>query len=110
MAAVAVLLGAAGPAEAAFPGKNGAIAFMSDRYGGGAQIYGMNADGSGERRLTDAVERPTNPQWSANGRKLLFENCAGPDPEFCNSEIYGMNADGSKEVRLNGSGGVTKPS
>src|SRR5829696_9809184 len=41
------------PAKAAFPGTNGAIALVSDRDGT-QQVYRMRADGSGERRLTDA--------------------------------------------------------
>ena len=38
-------------ANATFPGKNGKIAFASDRSGN-SEIYVMNADGSDQRRLT----------------------------------------------------------
>src|SRR5438105_2728246 len=49
---VGVLVAAAQPASAAFPGLNGKIAFSSDRDGD-SEIYTMNADGSGQTKLTD---------------------------------------------------------
>jgi hypothetical protein len=41
------------PGRAAFPGANGKIAFQSDRDGATYEIYKMNADGSGQTRLTN---------------------------------------------------------
>jgi hypothetical protein len=40
------LVGVEGSARAAFPGKNGKIAFVSDR-GGNEEIYTINPDGTG---------------------------------------------------------------
>ena len=48
-------------AKAAFPGTNGAIAFTSTGPDGTQQVYRMRADGSGERRLTDAAGINTHP-------------------------------------------------
>ena len=46
------------------------IAFESDRSGG-QQIYLMNADGSGARVLTGALDRSvTHPVWAADGRSI----------------------------------------
>jgi TolB protein len=48
-------------------------------------IYLMNADGSGQRRVTDKASE--SPAWSPDGRRIGFES---------NGEIYVINADGSK--------------
>ena len=50
-AVVAIWLGGK-PAEAAFPGKNGRIAFVSDRDGD-TEIYSMNSNGTGVKNLTN---------------------------------------------------------
>lgn len=47
------------------------IAFVSSADGN-AEIYLMNADGSGLVRLTCAKTEETAPQFSADGRKLIF--------------------------------------
>ena len=55
----------------------------------------MNADGSGQRRLTGDARFPAAPAWSPNGRQIAFEG--GPcDP----SGVYVVNADGSGQRRL----------
>jgi Tol biopolymer transport system component len=87
------------PAKAAFPGNNGKIAFTSTRDGT-QQVYRMRADGSGERRLTDAAGLNSHPEWSANGKKIVFVNCTDTTGETCGGGIYRMNADGSGEVLL----------
>jgi Tol biopolymer transport system component len=58
------------------------------------EIYVMNADGSGQTRLTyeSAVLFPT---FSHDGSRIVFEDLR--DGEF---EIYVMNADGSGQTRL----------
>jgi Tol biopolymer transport system component len=108
VAAVLLAVGAAVmvsgvPAQAAFPGTNGAIAFVSDRDGT-QQVYRMRADGSGERRLTDAAGLNSHPDWSANGKKVVFVNCTDTTGETCGGGIYRMNADGSGEVPLERNG------
>ena len=40
-------------AFATFPGDNGKIVFRSNRDGGNEEIYVMNADGSGQTRVTN---------------------------------------------------------
>jgi TolB protein len=60
------------------------------------EIYVMNADGSGQRRLTRA---PTfdhvGAAWSPDGRKIAFARVRSG-----NSEVFVMNADGSAKRRL----------
>ncbi len=66
-------------------------------------IYVMNADGSGQTRLTDNPARDSSPRWSPNGRRIAFVSTRDdPDPEDDNHiyNIYVMNADGSGQTRL----------
>jgi len=70
------------------------IVFMSDRDGN-FEIYSMNADGSGQTRLTNNTSADEFPDWSPDGTKIVFtSNRDG------NDEIYTMNSDGSNPVRL----------
>ena len=66
-------------------------------------LYVINADGSGERRL--AQDAGFDGVWSPDGRKIAFVR-DGPPAEG----IYVINADGSGERRLaDGSGPVWSP-
>jgi dipeptidyl aminopeptidase/acylaminoacyl peptidase len=55
----------------------------------------MNADGSGQRRLTRSPAGDSEPSWSPDGRRIAFHSDRGS-----NDDIYVMNADGSKQRRL----------
>ncbi len=65
------MIEAAGPAQAAFPGKNGKIAFVSTRDGN-EEIYVMDADGTNQTRLTTEPERDVHPMFSSDGKRLTF--------------------------------------
>ena len=55
----------------------------------------MNADGSGETRLTDNPALDRVPAWSPDGAEIAFMSSRdGID------EIYVMNADGSGQTNL----------
>ncbi len=60
-----------------------------------SEIYVMNADGSGQRRLTRNAASDFAPAWSPDGRKIAFVSRRDG-----NCEIYVMNADGSGQRRL----------
>jgi TolB protein len=86
----ALLVAAAGPASAGFPGRPGKIAFVSDASGSD-DIVVMNPDGSGRENLTTGPEDDTEPAWSPDGRRLAFVR---------DETIYVVRADGSGVRRL----------
>jgi Tol biopolymer transport system component len=92
LALVALL--AAQHASAAFPGKNGRIAFASSRDGN-FEIYSMNSNGSGVTRLTNNPGTDTQPAVSPGGNRIAF--ASNRDGDF---DIYVMNADGSEQRQI----------
>ncbi len=79
----------------------GLIAFASNRDTGppynpyNLDIYVMNADGSNVRRIVDDPEYDVGPQWSPDGRKIVF--MTGRNRNF---DVYEMNADGTGQKNL----------
>jgi Tol biopolymer transport system component len=63
------------------------IAFSSRREGS-FDIFVMNADGTGSRRLTSTKEDDSHPTWSPDGTRIAFARSRPAD-------IFVMNADGS---------------
>jgi Tol biopolymer transport system component len=89
------------PRVDAGPAFGSKIAFTSDRDepNVSAEIYVVNADGSGEQQLTDLDGYNSNaPAWSPNGRKIAFHSNRGGG--VGESDIYVMNSDGSDVARL----------
>ena len=56
-----------------------------------SRIYVLNADGSGERRLSSGRA----PSWSPDGRRIAFVR-GDPDHALGSAEIFVMNADGTE--------------
>jgi TolB protein len=81
------------PGAATFSGANGKIAYSAWDGVGSPKIWVMNADGSGQTKLTNYSD--DGPAWSANGQKIAFYSFRDG-----NAEIYVMNADGSGQTRL----------
>lgn len=86
---LALVLTPAWPAD-----RPASIAFVSAREGD-AEVYVVNADGSGLKRLTRATGEDTAPAWSPDGTRLAFVS-----ERDGNSEVYVMNADGSGQRNL----------
>jgi Tol biopolymer transport system component len=77
-------------------GRGGKIAFAKGQFPH-SQIYVMNADGTGERRLTFNDFKDLNPCISPDGSKIAFVRVASTAAE---SGLIVMNADGSNQTRL----------
>jgi hypothetical protein len=76
------------------------IAFASSRTGHG-DIYVMNADGSGQTRLTTGSAVDALPAFSRDGTRIAFASS-----RTGNGDIYVINADGSGLTRLTTSSSV----
>ena len=75
---------------------SGQIAFVRD-----GDIYIMNADGSGVRRLTTSSRREGQPAWSPDGRTIAFIRAGiGEEFDVCQNEIWLMDADGGNQRRI----------
>jgi len=59
-------------------------------------LYVMNADGSGETRLTEGYDLVLGPTWSPDGTRIAFAATV----EGGDYEIYRVDADGANAVRL----------
>ena len=89
--------------------------FVSSRDGGSYSIWGMNADGSRQQRLThdkgdssssSGIFYQVDPAWSPNGRLIAFSS-----KRSGTSEIYTVREDGTGTRRLtSGPGEQTEPS
>jgi Tol biopolymer transport system component len=90
------------PAEAAFPGNNGLIAFQSNRITndnltGDSEIYTIDpADASGDvTQLTFNTAADYDPNWSSDGQKIAFVS-----ERDTNAEIYTMDANGDNQTNI----------
>jgi Tol biopolymer transport system component len=97
----------ASPAQAAFPGVNGKLAYDAGCNGPEScrEIFVINPDGSGKVQLTTNSVMDKQPAWSPDGSKIAFVSGASPG-----GEIWVMNADGSNPVGItDGTGEVLNP-
>ncbi len=72
----------------------GQLAFVTDRDGN-AEVYVVNADGTGLKRLTQAPGDDLEPVWAPDGKALAFTS-----DRDGNQEIYLMVADGSGQKNI----------
>ena len=70
------------------------IAYLS-RRDDTKDLHVVNADGSGERRLTRDATNTATPAWSPDARTLAFESARDGT-----TGVYAVNADGSGQRRL----------
>src|SRR5439155_16781208 len=101
MGVTAVCAGfAATLSHATAPGTNGRIAFMRYRLHDApyqAEIFTVNSDGSGERKVTHAARGTMDgePDWAPDGSRIVFQRC-GRLP----CQIWSVRPDGSGLRRL----------
>jgi Tol biopolymer transport system component len=72
------------------------VVFMSSRDGGN-EIFTMNSDGTGARRLTVNPGADQMPAWSPDGTRIVWASTRPGSPA---RELWVMNADGSDQRRL----------
>jgi Tol biopolymer transport system component len=70
------------------------VAFMRN-IEGNSEICVVNADGTGELRLTNTFALDQYPAWSPDGTEIVFETTRDG-----NSEVYVMDADGARPINL----------
>lgn len=58
------------PAQAAYPGENGRIAFV--RSDNGTDIFTVKPSGEDQRELVTSGRSRSNPEWAPSGRRLLY--------------------------------------
>lgn len=91
-----------------FRGSNSAPAWSPDgsklavclSREGGSQIFVVNPDGSGSRRLTSSSAIDTEPRYSPDGQWIYFTSDRGGSPQ-----IYRMAANGGEPQRVTFEGG-----
>ncbi len=81
------------------------IAYQSPAGNGSSQIFVANYDGTNQKQLTTtfssrvwpgwAPDGNYDPQWTPDGKKIVYVSCEDDDPE-----IFSMNSDGSDKIKL----------
>jgi Tol biopolymer transport system component len=83
-------------AYATFPGQNGLIAFAAQANSNSPyEIYTVQVNGSGLRQITHTRPDSIRPDWSPDGRLIVFEI---DYPDRCSVAL--MNSDRSNIVEL----------
>jgi len=88
------------PAQAAFPGQNGRLAF-DDSLGSvddSTEVYTAAPDGSDLTKITNNGLGDIQPAWSPDGSKLAVARSSGGDSSVF--DIWVMNPDGSGARRV----------
>jgi hypothetical protein len=100
---------AASPSASASPSKTplpaptvaGTIAFARVvKAGANADIYAINTDGTGLKRLAGGPGWQEHPFWSPDGSKIVYGAYLGGSLDVIDAEVWVMNADGSGKQRL----------
>jgi Tol biopolymer transport system component len=85
------------------------IAFASNRNGV-PNIYVIKLDGTGLEQLTTFEDGACQPDWSPDGKKLVFVSPCGYDSGYYpNANLWLMNADGNDQRPLMTTGGNFDP-
>jgi Tol biopolymer transport system component len=74
------------------------LAFSAEAHGPEADIYTVNRDGGGERRLTTSAAADVMPAWTPDGKSIIFASDRGR-AQF-QFDLWIMRADGNHQRRL----------
>jgi Tol biopolymer transport system component len=64
------------------------------------EVYVMNADGSGQTRLTNELANDDSPSWTPDGSKIIFRSDRERDGSDPSSQVWVMNPDGTGQTDL----------
>ncbi len=98
-ASLLVLASATRPADAAFPGPSGAIAYTSNQDGN-LDVWRMAPDGFGATNLTANPASDSRPAFSPEGTQIAFDSNRNDGDGVDDLDIYRMNAAGNGERQL----------
>ena len=85
------------------PRGGGRLAFAAEGQDGeGGDLYLVNADGTGLRRLTHGPDGELDPSWSPDGRRLAY--VASPQAESPPPSVHLVDADGRHDHELPAAG------
>ena len=77
------------------------LAFIRFAEDGSSRIHVMNADGTGDRLLTDrAGAMEISPTWSPDGRQIAFATVTGNGGAATDSELFLVGAEGGAPRQL----------
>lgn len=76
------------------------LAYMSAMSDGNTEIYVMNKDGSGRRRVTNHPMADSTPTWSPTGTQIAFVSDRTGNPQ-----IYVVDVDGTRLERISRAAG-----
>jgi TolB protein len=98
IAALAVSLASAPAALAAFPGKNGLIAFQKSKGGLYKDLYVMQPNGKHQRNITKTPKvSETEPSFSPDGRRIVF---VWQTADYKHAGLGVINANGTRMRRI----------
>jgi len=84
----------------AIGGGTGKIAFATFRDGT-PQIYMIDADGSNEKILTNELNGACQPDWSPDGKKLVYVSpCSGKNDQYPKSSLFLFDIETGKASQL----------
>lgn len=88
------------PTATPLGGGTGQLAFVSSRTGY-PQVYIINADGTGLRQITNEQEGACQPDWSPDGRRLVYVSpCRQKQDYYQGSSLYLIDANGENRTPL----------
>jgi TolB protein len=76
------------------------LAFVANGNGVAQDLYVINADGTGERNISDTPENESWPSWSPDGTRIAFARMSNELPD--SGTMVVVSADGSHAVALAG--------
>lgn len=100
-ALLAAVVGAAlgAPSASATPSGRPASIIFGRELPGGFELFRVHADGSSEQRLTRADGDIFHPDWSPDGKRIVFElDHADADPQLCSLVLIGPGGGGRTDL------------